>query len=195
MSLVNIIAHPIGVAAVATSLLFAPSASPTATVPSETSPETTTLASANSGPTAPTDMSSDYGAAPTEGDGIQLDHADPFIQPALAAFSPGSFSIYYSPNCQNAFRSYSTSGTLSEWWINDTFNSGAGKPGFGKKIAWEGASVFVWGASVNISFQPNVEMKINRTFTSAGGQCFTFKDGVYEDGERNKNYRFTLTKL
>jgi len=112
----------------------------------------------------------------------------------VAAATTGSFSVYYSPNCQNAFRKYSTTGTLAEQWINDTYNSNSGKSGFGQKVAWNAASVFVVNGSVDIRFAPTSDYTFTSTFTSAGGQCFNFAQGIYET-ERNKNFSFSLRKL
>jgi hypothetical protein len=71
--------------------------------------------------------------------------ADPGIGSALSSANP-SFTIYYSPNCTGASRTYYGKND-GEKWINDRFNStAAGSAGNGQRIYHNAASAHAYGS-------------------------------------------------
>jgi hypothetical protein len=87
--------------------------------------------------------------------------------PAQAA-NPPSFWIYYSPGCGGANHFY-LGANSGERWINDTFNASVGSPGYGQKVAYNAASVFVSANTwLTINYDSNQAFQLAK---SSVGRC------------------------
>lgn len=101
--------------------------------------------------------------------------------PAQAVTTP-HFWIYYSQNCSGAARYYSGANS-GENWINDVFNIGtSATPGYGEKIAYNAASVWV-GADTWLQIDYDNTYQSFFIQKSSTGGCVNLSPAT-----RNQNY-------
>jgi hypothetical protein len=105
---------------------------------------------------------------------------------SAARATPG-FRVYFSPNCANASRYYSGPNG-GEYWINDTFNAGAGLSGYGQKIRNNAASVRITDASVYVASAADMQTGKVSFYKSAATGCYNLEPS----GTRNNNVWFAI---